>query len=469
MHIVCSKPLFAWDALEDSPTLQTLRTALRCVPDARLLAALRAHRGRGRDDYPVHVLWGVVLVRVLCRHVSWEAVLDDLRRNPALRALLGIEGEDEVPRKWNVSRFLTVLGAGPHLSLLGEVFDAMVERLATVVDDLGEHVAGDATALSARPARGKGANPDALPEPAGGRKEYTDEEGKVTKVVEWFGYKLHLLVDTRHEVALAYQVTSTKTGDNEPIADLADEALANLGTPHRQPEASGDVEDEEEAPPPRIKTLTYDPAADDHHTHEVLAERGIKPVIRVRSLWKGEHERMLPGHDGRSNIVYDEAGTVYCYDVVSAPPVRHRMAYIGYEPARGTIKYRCPARHGDWSCPSDRRCNEGRTYGKTVRVPCEIDLRRFPPLPRATRKFERLYRGRSAVERVNGRLKIFWGIDDGNITGARRFHAHVGVVMVAHLALATVLASVPRRDGTLGTTRLAHVTDAVREALAGED
>ena len=166
MHIVCSKPLFAWDALEDSPTLQTLRTALRCVPDARLLAALRAHRGRGRDDYPVHVLWGVVLVRVLCRHVSWEAVLDDLRRNPALRALLGIEGEDEVPRKWNVSRFLTVLGAGPHLSLLGEVFDAMVERLATVVDDLGEHVAGDATALSARPARGKGANPDASPSQA---------------------------------------------------------------------------------------------------------------------------------------------------------------------------------------------------------------------------------------------------------------------------------------------------------------
>jgi len=26
-------------------------------------------------------------------------------------------------------------------------------------------------------------------------EEYTDDEGKVTKVVEWFGYKLHLLVD----------------------------------------------------------------------------------------------------------------------------------------------------------------------------------------------------------------------------------------------------------------------------------
>jgi hypothetical protein len=43
---------------------------------------------------------------------------------------------------------------------------------------------------------------------------------------------------------------------------------------------------------------------------------------------------MLPGHDGNSNIVYDEAGTVYCYDRVSEPMVRHKMSYIGYEPDR---------------------------------------------------------------------------------------------------------------------------------------
>ena len=44
------------------------------------------------------------------------------------------------------------------------------------------------------------------------------------------------------------------------------------------------------------------------------------------------------------------------------------------------------------------------------------------------------------MERVNARLKIFWGVDDGNVVGARRFHAHVGVVMVVHLALARWLA-----------------------------
>ena len=46
---------------------------------------------------------------------------------------------------------------------------------------------------------------------------------------------------------------------------------------------------------------------------------------------------------GRSNLVYDETGTLHCYDKVSTPVVRHRMAYIGHEEKRGTLKYRCPA------------------------------------------------------------------------------------------------------------------------------
>ena len=107
-------------------------------------------------------------------------------------------------------------------------------------------------------------------------------------------------------------------------------------------------------------------------------------------------------------------------------------------------------------------CNEGKTYGKTVRVDREIDPRRFPALPRATRKFERMYKGRTAVERVNARLKIFWGADDGNVRGSRRFVASVGVVLAVHAAFATLLASSPRREGTLGKLRLGPIAEALR-------
>ena len=104
-----------------------------------------------------------------------------------------------------------------------------------------------------------------------------------------------------------------------------------------------------------------------------------------------------------------------------------------------------------------------------ARIKSESDLRRFPPIPRATQQFERLYKGRTAVERVNGRLKLFWGADDANVVGARRFHAMVGVVMLVHLALGTALAGQGRGTiKTLGGTRLSPIAQALREQIERE-
>lgn len=449
MRIEWSKPLFAWDCLEDSPTLKTLKELLAAIPDQRLLESLRRARGKGRNDYPVHVLWGVLVLSIACRHQHLESCLDELRRNAGLRALIGIESEEQVPSKWNMSRFQDSLGQEPHRTLLKEVFHVMIQRLGEVVPDLGQDTAGDATALNARrkpAAQAAEEEQEGLPQPSGGRKEYTDDGGQVTHFVEWFGYKLHLQVDVKHEVALSYEITNTKAGDGETLPTLLAQAQANL-------------------PPGRIQSLAYDKAADGNEVHQVLSDAGIKPVIQIRNLWKEEQEKMLPGHNGRSNIVYDEAGTLYCYDRVSQPIVRHPMAFIGYEPERETLKYRCPAKHQGWECPMSELCNAGKSYGLTVRIPRAIDLRRFPSLPRATKKFERLYKGRTAVERVNARCKVFWGVDDGNITGARRFFAQVGAVMVVHAAFATVLALTPRR-GTLGQMRLNPIAQALRAKLA---
>jgi hypothetical protein len=446
-----AKPLFAWDCLEDSPSLKTIRELLAALPDGKLLQSLRTARGKGRDDYPVTVLWGVVVLRVALRHITTEAVLAELRRNEGLRRLIGIKSEQEVPKKWNVSRFEDVLGREPHRTLLKDVFNVLIQRLGSEVPELGCHAAADATGLSARrkrePKAQKNEIKEGLPQASGGRKEYTDDQGNVTKVVQWFGFKLHLLVDVKNEVVLSYQVTDTKAGDGETLPALLEQAQTNL-------------------PPNRIKHLAYDKAADSDDVHALLSGKGITPLIQMRALWKGEHERVLPGHNGSSNVVHDEDGTIYCYDKISDPPVRHKMAYIGHEPKRGTLKYRCPAKHEDWECPMSKVCNAGKSYGMTVRVARELDVRRFPALPRATKKFERMYKGRTAVERVNARLKVFWGVDDGNVSGSRRFAAQVGVVLAVHAAFATLLASAPRREGarkgTLGKIRLNPVAQALR-------
>jgi hypothetical protein len=446
LHV--ARPLFAWDALEDNPSLRTVRQLLAAVPDAKLLESLHVARGKGRNDYPVAVLWGTLLLKILLRHVSMEACLAELHRNEGLRATIGIRSVDGVPKAWNMSRFEETLGEEPHRTLAKGVFNEMTKQLGGAVPDLGKDLAGDSTALSARRQKNERAakleEAAGLPQPSGGRKEYKDDDGKVTKVVEWFGYKLHLLVDVKHEVTLAYEITDTKAGDGETLPALLPQAQANL-------------------PADRIDTLAYDKAADSNDVHELLSNAGIRPLIQNRRLWKEEQEKMLPGHDGNSNVVYDEAGTLHCYDKVSQPPVRHPMAYIGYEPERETIKYRCPAKHEGWSCPMSEICNAGKSYGKTVRVKRDIDLRRFPAIPRATKLFERRYKGRTAVERVNARLKVFWGADDGNIRGARRFFANVGAVMIVQAAFATLLASAPRHGGTLGKMKLGPVAKALRE------
>src|ERR1700722_18347921 len=150
MIIHAAKPLFAWDSLEDSPSLQTIKDLLAALPDGKLLDSLRFARGKGRNDYPVHGLWGVVVLRIALRHMTTEAVLAELRRNEGLRRLIGIESETGVPKAWNISRFEDVLGQEPHRTLLKEIFNVLIQRLGVEVGDLGRNTAGDATALSAR-------------------------------------------------------------------------------------------------------------------------------------------------------------------------------------------------------------------------------------------------------------------------------------------------------------------------------
>ena len=448
MRILTTGKLFDWESLDDSPDLKTLRLFLEWLPDGKILHALRLRRYKGRNDYPVQVLWRVHWIRYALRHATMEQCLAELRRNPALRNLALISSVRGVPKPWNVSRFEEVLGEPELLALIRGMFEELIGKLGSVVPDLGRHLAGDSSCLSARAESREASLKDgSLPQPDGGRKEYRDDQDVVTKVYEWFGYKFHLLVDVKHEVIVSWDITSATQADVERIPELVRQAKAHL-------------------PVGRIETLAYDKAADSSDIHLYLAQEGIKPVIENRNLWKNQTQEMLPGHDGNSNIVYDEAGTVFCYDKVSDPPIQHKMSYTGHEKSRGTLKYRCPAVHEGFNCPSASRCNKDKPYGKTVRLKQAIDLRRFPPIPRATKEFERRYKGRSAVERVNARCKLFWGADDGNVKGAKRFHAHVATIMVVHAMFATILAAAPRYEGkSLSPVKLSKIARAIYSDL----
>ena len=54
MRITITRPLFAWEVLDDSPSLRTIREFLDAVPDAKLLNPLHHWRGRGREKARIH-------------------------------------------------------------------------------------------------------------------------------------------------------------------------------------------------------------------------------------------------------------------------------------------------------------------------------------------------------------------------------------------------------------------------------
>ncbi len=49
-----ARPLFAWDALEDSPSLQTIKDLLALLPDGKLLDSHRARAPVLRGEFFLH-------------------------------------------------------------------------------------------------------------------------------------------------------------------------------------------------------------------------------------------------------------------------------------------------------------------------------------------------------------------------------------------------------------------------------
>ncbi len=58
------------------------------------------------------------------------------------------------------------------------------------------------------------------------------------------------------------------------------------------------------------------------------------------------------------------------------------------------------------------------------------------PVPRGSYKWKRLYRGRSAVERVNSRLDVSYGFERHFIRGKDKMRFRVGLALVVMLAMA---------------------------------
>jgi DDE family transposase len=80
-----------------------------------------------------------------------------------------------------------------------------------------------------------------------------------------------------------------------------------------------------------------------------------------------------------------------------------------------------------WRCPTGK-CKPASTWVKADR--------RNPLVPRSSKRFGELYRGRAAVEREFGRLKHEYGLAPLRVRGIERVALHADLAMLARLSLA---------------------------------
>ena len=137
--------------------------------------------------------------------------------------------------------------------------------------------------------------------------------------------------------------------------------------------------------------------------------------------------------DAKDNIVYDSNGCLYCYDVLTGE--KREMSYNGFEKGRKCLKYLCPSKDYGLECPGMKECG-GIGYGRIVRVPLETDRRLWTPIARSSYKWERIYKSRTAVERVNSRLSGSFMFEHHFIRGQAKMKMRMGLSLLIMVCMA---------------------------------
>ena len=222
--------LFTWKDVEAKSDLERLMLVLEHLPDEELMQKLEEQRKWGADfNIGIRPAWNSVLAGVVYQHGSIESLRRELLRNGELRELCGFDphkGSGAVPPSWVYTRFLKLL-----FKFRGEfdgMFDRLVDELKALLPDLGFSVAVDSKGVNSagRPTKKTGEDGRRDTEADWGKKAYRGEREDGTlweKVVKWFGYKIHLLVDTKYEMPLGYRVTRASVSDTTQLLSLVED------------------------------------------------------------------------------------------------------------------------------------------------------------------------------------------------------------------------------------------------------
>ena len=394
------------DFLNEYDDNHRLLLVLDALDDDELVGGLvRKRRGR-RNRYPVRMLWQSLIAARVYGIATVNGLIRELNRNESLRKVVGIEHVSLVPKPWQFSRLFAKLSRPDNLAMIKRIFDGAVGELKKLLPDLGESLAIDGTEVSSwcnRYAKDK-SDKDA----GWGIKTHRNEDGTETKHM-WYGYTVELVVDTKYEIPLNFEVLPANMSECPRLPILLGE------TKRLHPDFD-------------VRYVMGDKGYDSkENCRYVLYNLEALPIIKMR-LTQADRDGEFAGEICRCT----ELGTPIC-------DCGAKMLYAGRDGKY--LKFRC-CRHAEpMGCP----CSLSR-YGRVLKIAISENERRWPGLHRGSKKFERLYKRRTSVERVNSRLKEHLCLDEQHVRGLAKTSVSVGLSLLVMVGGALAMARNKKLD-----------------------
>lgn len=210
------------------------------------------------------------------------------------------------------------------------------------------------------------------------------------KNVFWFGYKAHLAVGTKSQYILQSLFSSGNLNDGKAAIPLL------KGIQERV----------------QLSTLRYetlDAGYDYEPIYEQIHRMGHQSVIAY-------NKRNEPELEG-----FDKHFAPTCFR-------EHSYRYDSFDPKYETLKYTRPKK-----CKECPLANEGLCQ-KTYKVKITTDLRKYTAPARGSKAWKTIFKRRTAVERVNAYLKLYFQLDNVRYRTGKRAKVHFDLVTLVYNA-----------------------------------
>jgi len=365
-----------------------------------------------------------LIIRIVERIPTVKDLVKRLVNDPLFRLDCGFLVSDSVPSEASYSRMIDVISRS-------DVMDNMQDQLILTafsegfLEDL--HVAHDATHFEARDAS-KPSQKKETSQKKRGRKSKEERAAWLTEQAEieanqttyeknlaaqlsipthtlwqdipiepnwgikknsngkntfWYGFKGHLAVSTKSQYIVARLMSSGNLNDSKAAIPLL-KKVADLMPNH-------------------FTTAIFDAGYD----YEPIYRQALDQTMRIVIPYNVRREGEMVGFDShfRPTCVREHS---YCYD--------------SFDEKYQTLKYTRPKECATCPLRDDSLCQ------KVFKIKCETDIRKYTYPARGSDLWKKLYKERTAVERVNAYLKQFFQLNNVRHRTGRKAKLHFNLV-----------------------------------------